>query len=613
MSTGFKDPEEQYPSQPYQDNQTTNKAAREEWEPYAKLAADAPPGVDLGIRNDWQPKYPYNKVEETSSGHRIEVDDTSGGERLSYVHKDGSALEMYPDGENATTVLLNSVGKMVKLVGDDFTMIVNGNGDIHYNGNLNLNVSGDFNISCNNFTVTTQGKQVEEIKQEKIENFVGDRVVTTQGNKSEVVLGAYTVESMSGDTHIVSKGGVKISAEEDVEILAGTEVRVSAEERITTSAPENFMVGKCVTVAGANGTIGGENMQMYTKNLRANGSVYADETVKTKQVNFERADGDVVHAHLVGDVTGKADEANQADFATTAGQAPTGTAGVPGTNDAAPSNTQEEDNTAETKEPTSAIMTEALNKTKTLGVRKVTVDDGKISNSVKGSDGSSGEATTDNTANRPDTFGDGEPTAGTGSITDEQRAALQQAEAEGLLNGSTAAEVEAAINDVANEIGADPAAVAAVIQVESKFSHPYSATNPFGYRGAFQMGEATWGHTADGSGTLGGLTWGQFQNASYADQIRAYPDWARAQGIDGVWKGNLNKYSPATQAALIQGAQFNPAAVSGRGSGTWWTQFSGGNPNIATTKTHQSEDLRYKGSIPYPTVQSMTDYYEGKI
>ena len=456
MSTGFKDPEEQYPTQPYQDNQTTNKAAREEWEAYARLAADAPPGVDLGIKTDWQPKYPYNKVEETSSGHRIEVDDTPGGERLSYVHKDGSAIEMYPDAKDATTFLLNSVGKMVKLVGDDFTMIVNGNGDIHYNGNLNLNVTGDFNINCNNFTVTTQGKQVEEIKQEKIENFVGDRVVTTQGNKSEVVLGAYTVESMSGDTHIVSKGGVKISAEEDVEILAGTEVRVSAEERITTSAPENFMLGKCVTVAGANGTIGGENMQMYTKNLRANGSVYADETVKTKQVNFERADGDVVHAHLVGDVTGKADAANQSDFATTAGQAPTGTAGSPGTNEAAPSNTLQEDNTAETTEPTSAIMTEALNKTKTLGVRKVTVDDGKISNSVKGSDGSSGEATTDNTANRPDTFGDGEPTVVEGDY--QQALADQRAQFAAELEADPA--LKERVQALANaELGSNPGAI----------------------------------------------------------------------------------------------------------------------------------------------------------
>ena len=393
MSIGFKDPEEQYPTQPYQDNQTTNKAAREEWEPYARLAADAPAGVDLGIKTDWQPKYPYNKVEETSSGHRIEVDDTPGGERLSYVHKDGSAIEMYPDAKDATTFLLNSVGKMVKLVGDDFIMIVNGNGDIHYNGNLNLNVTGDFNINCNNFTVTTQGKQVEEIKQEKIENFVGDRVVTTQGNKSEVVLGAYTVESMA-DTHIVSKGGVKISAEEDVEILAGTEVRVSAEERITTSAPENFMLGKCVTVAGHKGTIGGDEMIMYTRNIYGHSGSFE-----------EGVEAPTFH----GDLKGTAEKAIQAG--TSLHQSYPDGVGPDynpntGTNPDWTINEVDVDS-AETSEPNATNMTEALDKTKTLGVRKVTVDDDKISNSVKGSDGSSGKATTDNSANRPDVFGDG--------------------------------------------------------------------------------------------------------------------------------------------------------------------------------------------------------------
>jgi len=387
MSTGFKDPEEQYPTQPYQNEPSTNKAAREEWEPYVKLAADAPAGIDLGIKNDWQPKYPYNKVEETSSGHRIEIDDTSSAERLSYVHKDGSAIEMYPDGKEATTFLLNSVGKMVKLVGDDFVMVVNGNGDIQYNGNLNLNVTGDFNINCNNFTVTTQGKQVEEIKQEKIENFVGDRVVTTQGNKSEVVLGNYTVESMA-DTHIVAKGGVKISAEEDIEMLAGTEIRETAEERITSSAPENFMVGSCVTVAGANGTIGGENHVIYAKSTHS-------ETVDATTV---RADG------FVGDLKGNVN--GNADTATTAVVAGFGSGGGGG------SASVTEQAASTTAKPTSGIMSEALNKTKTLGVRKVTVDNSTISNSVKGSDGSSGKATTDNTASRPDTFGDGDFTNG---------------------------------------------------------------------------------------------------------------------------------------------------------------------------------------------------------
>jgi len=398
-------------------------------------------------------------------------------------------------------------------------------------------------------------------------------------------------------THIVSKNDLKISAPGDIEIIAGGELRETAEERITSSAPENFMLGECTTVAGGKGTIGGENHVFYAKSTHS-------ETVDATTV---RADGFI--GNLKGNVDGNASSATKALTASM------GSAGGGGS---APTTNQSASTTAK---PTHSNMNEALNQTKTLGVRKVEVDDDKISQSIKGEGGSSGESTTDNTDNRPDTFGDGEPPATTGSITEKQRADLQKAEAQGLLGGSTAAEVETAINDVAREIGADPAAVAAVIRTESGdpwnsnlFSHPYSMTNNEYYKGAFQMGESTWGHTADGSGTLGGLTWSQYQNASYADQIRAYPDWTRAHGIDGIWKNNLNKYDVATQAALIQGAQFSPAAVSGRNKDVtqWWTGFNNGNLNLSTDdRGRQADKLRYGGKIPSPTIQSMIDYYGG--
>lgn len=587
MSTGFKDPEGNFPRSEYEQQPTTNKAARGEWEPRI-VYPPVPEGVDLPPQ-DWEPEYPHNKVEESKSGHRIEVDDTPEAERLTWTHADGHGIEMYP-GEGEDGMLINTVGRMVKLVGNGFLMVVNGNGDITYTGNLNLNVTGDFNIKCNNFTLETQGKQVEEIKQEKVENFVGDRVVTTQGSKSEVVLGDYTVESMK-TTHIVSKNDLKISAPGDIEIIAGGEIRETAEERITSSAPENFMLGDCTTVAGGKGTIGGENHVFYAKSTHS-------ETVDATTV---RADG------FIGDLRGNVN--GNADTATTAA-----TAGALGSGGGGGSANVTDQAASETAKPTHSNMNEALNQTKTLGVRKVEVDDGKISQSVKGEGGSSGESTTSNEQTRPDTFGDGEPPATTGSITEKQRAQLQQAEAQGLLGGSTAAEVETAINDVAREIGADPAAVAAVIKTESAFDYPYSMTNSQYYKGAFQMGEATWGHTADGSGTLGGLTWSQYQNASFADQIRAYPDWSRAHGIDGIWKNNLHNYDVATQAALIQGAQFSPGVVSGRNTDRtqWWTGFNNGNFNLSTDdRGTQADYLRYDGDIRRPTIQSMIDYYGG--
>jgi len=45
------------------------------------------------------PSYPNNQVIRTRSGHVIEYDDTTGKERISFMHKSGSFIEMAPNGD----------------------------------------------------------------------------------------------------------------------------------------------------------------------------------------------------------------------------------------------------------------------------------------------------------------------------------------------------------------------------------------------------------------------------------------------------------------------------------------------------------------------------------
>ena len=386
MSTGFKDPDNAFPREEYWGQPTNNKAAREEWESKIVL----PDGVACSelIKTDWQPKYPYNKVEETSSGHRIEHDDTQGGERLSYVHKDGSGIEMYPNAEEQATMLVNSVGKMVQLVGDDFVMIVNANGDITYKGNLNINVEGDFNISCNNYTVTTKGKQIEEVEQEKVENFVGDRVVTTQGSKSEVVLGDYTVESM-GNSHFISKKSTRMVAESDIDIYSGRNMTLTAKENMTSSALANRLVGMAISVLGARGTIGGEEMIMYTKNIYGTSGTFTDGV-----------QAPTFHGSLKGtaEFAVRSDITNSQDY--TDPESGGGTGSTEGY-----SITDKAVNTDTTAEPTEANLTEGQTSTRDIGVRNPVVLDEKISNSVTG--GFATDEVTDSPS-ETETFEDGE-------------------------------------------------------------------------------------------------------------------------------------------------------------------------------------------------------------
>ncbi len=64
-------------------------------------ASDGPSGAD-----------PNKKIWVSQSGHRIEIDDTDGSEKVSVTHKDGSMVEMDSDGNVS---LVNVSGKNVKL------------------------------------------------------------------------------------------------------------------------------------------------------------------------------------------------------------------------------------------------------------------------------------------------------------------------------------------------------------------------------------------------------------------------------------------------------------------------------------------------------------------
>ncbi len=389
---GFKDPDKAFPRSDYVGEATTNKAAREEWEPKIVMP-DGVAGTDL-VKTDWQPKYPYNKVEETSSGHRVEHDDTQGGERLSYVHKDGTGIEMYPGGQtdDTTTLLVNSTSRMVQLVGDDFVMIVNGNGDVTYKGNLNLNVEGDFNITCDNYTVTTKGKQVEEIAQDKVENFVGDRIITTEGNKSEIVFGNYTLGALN-NTYIFAKNYLRMSAEKDIDIYSGRHMTLTAKENMTSSALANRLIGITTSVLGSSGTIGGDNMVMYAKSTHS-----------------ETVDATTIRSSFVGDLKGDVEGNLQgnADTATEAARA--GTAadlGAGGNGGTAASPTVNETDAVETAKPTEAILTEGQSNTNNIGIRIPLIDETLIKNSISGGPKTSGPSKTPTAKNTPDTFSDG--------------------------------------------------------------------------------------------------------------------------------------------------------------------------------------------------------------
>ena len=157
---GFADASGEYPKRDYFFGTSINKAAKGETVNGLDLGG-GDYGVSLNVPDQKPSQYPYNQVQETPSGHVIELDDTPGGERILIKHRTGAGVEMRADG----SVIISSKNQRVEVTGGDQTTIVEGEGKLVYKGNLTLRVDGDFNVDVGgNYNIKVAGDKKEEIK-----------------------------------------------------------------------------------------------------------------------------------------------------------------------------------------------------------------------------------------------------------------------------------------------------------------------------------------------------------------------------------------------------------------------------------------------------------------
>ena len=137
-------------------------------------------------------EYPYNQVQETVSGHVIEVNDTAGGERILIKHKEGAGVDIRPDG----SVIIVSSGQKVEINHEDQTVIVEGNANLIYKGDLTIKVTGDLNYDVGgNINVKTRNRN---------ETILGSDRKTVNGNVGQIIRGGYstTVTQQVTDTFL---------------------------------------------------------------------------------------------------------------------------------------------------------------------------------------------------------------------------------------------------------------------------------------------------------------------------------------------------------------------------------------------------------------------------
>ena len=129
------------------------------------LSADEHPPHPIAWSSDkwntmaipYNARYPFNRVNQTESGHVIEVDDTPNGERINIQHMSGSFIEMHPDG----SIRILNEGTHELLIEKDhnqhtkgnFNIYVSGTATVRAEGNIDMESTKDIRAKCVNFRV----------------------------------------------------------------------------------------------------------------------------------------------------------------------------------------------------------------------------------------------------------------------------------------------------------------------------------------------------------------------------------------------------------------------------------------------------------------------------
>lgn len=304
----------------------------------------------------------YTQVYEhlTPGGHSIEYNDTSGSERIMIRHANGTGINIGPDG----SVLISSK-RRVDVVNEDYNLSVTGGGKLSFQGNLSLSVSGDLNIDVGGeFNVTSQ-KKTENINGPSISKIYGDKISTVNGNESNLVTGGGMVQYFNGLNTIV-KGDARYAIQGDMTVASSGVLTMTAEQEVVLTSPEANIAATNLSVFGSAGTIGGDNIISYVKNI------YGTSGTFTAGVTAPTFHGDLkgtAEQSITSDVT------NSQNYADPDPGGGTGSAaGYTVTNTAT-------DVTA-TAQPTAALLSDYETKG-SKGVKKVNIDpDNIIKNNI---------------------------------------------------------------------------------------------------------------------------------------------------------------------------------------------------------------------------------------
>ena len=293
----FGDISGQMPRKEYANSTSLNFSAKQNYTSNYLDFTGTVAGIDIAqYVTGISARYPLNQVIETLSGHVIEYNDTPENPRILIKHTSGSGIDMRPDG----TIVVSSHGDgKVEVNHGGHKLVVSGDGQLHFSGDLTLNVGGDFNLNVGGSFNVQSKEETKTINGPSRDLYFGNKYTSIVGSRQDFMTENHTSAAL-GYRDTYTKGDHKIAAEGGGTIAMKGGIAMSSEAQITQSAPDINIAAESISVFGASGNIGGENVIMHNYNMFTGHSVHAGDTVKTQTVNAsERVNTSSVHADRV--------------------------------------------------------------------------------------------------------------------------------------------------------------------------------------------------------------------------------------------------------------------------------------------------------------------------
>lgn len=353
----FGDISGQMPKKEYANSTSLNFSAKQNYTSNYLDLAGTVAGIDLAQYNTGiSARYPLNQVIETLSGHVIEYNDTPENPRILIKHTSGSGIDMRPDG----TIVVSSHGDgKVEVNHGGHKLVVTGDGQLHFSGDLTLNVGGDFNVNVGGSFNVQAKEETKTINGPSRDLYFGNKYTSIVGSRQDFMTENHSSAAL-GFRDTYTKGDHKIAAEGGGTIAMKGGLAVSSEAQITQSAPDINIAAESISVFGASGNIGGENVIMHNYNMYTGHSIWAANTVNTKTVTATQTVNAVtLTGYFVGDLEGTAQTSGGSSSFSSQGH----------------SADASYDTTGQSDKATSAVMAEYLYKGG-YGIQKIFIDKG---------------------------------------------------------------------------------------------------------------------------------------------------------------------------------------------------------------------------------------------